>query len=308
MPSGLTVTSAIAPATFEPGNGSNGCATGKTRVFQDTGTINDTATVMTYTVTVDPTAAGGQQYKNTATSTGSTISNSVNDSNIERVITNTTDSTVTIPGQTVNKSVGKSTYTPGEDVSYTITSTLPANTNLWNSSIIDTLPNGLSTSVNNIAITCSNADTTTCDIPKGTTLPASGKNIGWLLGDMGTSTQIRTITIKFTSKLLTTETSNLAGTVKTNTANAKWNLTSKIDPTNASSSFDKTSNKATANFTVVAPLVTLSKTVADSTLAPGDSTYYTLTAQNSLIGNISTTYNSLPTSLKHRNSNKRFRR
>lgn len=280
VPSGTSVGPVIA------GDGSNGCASGYTRI---TWRINSLAggmnTALVYTAVVNTVPAGGDQYTNTATLSGSTLDDGKTDplapdNPLEQVLVTTANATVSVAGSTITKTAAQSTLTIGQVGSFTITVTLPKNTAFYDSAVLDTLPTGMSYVTGSATTTCTNADSTICSpaVP-GTELAPSGSTIGWLTSDFAPSDQVRTIRITY-SATMNDVGSNNAGNNRTNTARAVWNKTNGTDPGSAGDTWDATTTNATATVRVVEPGLTIAKSVNDTTVEPGQTFGYTLTVRN----------------------------
>ncbi|WP_166787244.1 MULTISPECIES: S-layer family protein [unclassified Cryobacterium] len=293
LPAGLTLTAFLSPAaspttTSVPGDGTNGCASGTTRlgwVLPGTGALLAPATtVLTYSARVAPNSAGLVTYTNTASVTGSTLSsNGANNAAVERVVSAAASAVVTVEGATTVKTATPNAVAVGGAVAYTITVTLPKNVNFYNASIIDTLPAGVTANAGSATVTCRTATAVDCiaTLPKGPgfTLAPSGQKIGWLLGDVVAATEDRTVTVSVTGTV-TTAPANTAGTLLTNTAAPRWNDTAKSDPANAAAGFDRTGPAGSAGVTVLEPVLRIAKTVSNATPEPGQAFTYTVTATN----------------------------
>jgi uncharacterized repeat protein (TIGR01451 family)/fimbrial isopeptide formation D2 family protein/LPXTG-motif cell wall-anchored protein len=306
VPAGLQVDTLDAPATQDPGDGDNGCATGETTITWPIETLagGDSAPVH-YTVTIDPDAAGGAAYANTATLTGSTLHDAGNDATVEGVLTTDDTVTLTVPSATVTKTIADDTLVVGEYADYTATVTLPASINFYDTRVIDTLPDGLKAStLSTTGVTCVDSDAATCSVEAsagtpGTNLAADGQTVGWLLGDLAASTKVRTVTIEFRAKVddncttADTEKCNTIGKSRSNSADVRWNITatSDTDPTTVSDPAGKTSTSGPAVFTVLEPKTAITKSVSNGSPAPGQTFTYTITASNPGGSNVSDAYN-----------------
>ena len=306
VPAGLQVGTLDAPATQEPGDGDNGCATGQTTITWPIGTLagGESASVQyTYTVTIDPDAAGGAAYTNTVTLTGSTLDDAGNDSAVEGVLTTDDTVTLTVPSATVTKTIADSTLVVGEYADYTATVTLPASINFYDARVIDALPDGLDVAtLSTTDVTCVDSDDVACSVEAaagtpGTNLTASGQTVGWLLGDLASSPKVRTVTIKFRAKVddncttAATAECNTIGKTRSNTADVRWNITDGTDPKTVSDPSGKTSTSTPAVYTILEPKTAITKSVSDANPAPGDTFRYTVTVSNPGGSNVSDAYN-----------------
>lgn len=306
VPDGLNFVAFVAgfpgTATAIPGNGTNGCLTGATRIAWNAGDVTTPGKALSYTATVAPASAGGTTYTNTATLTGSTLNDNKADPQApdnpnERVYTRTSSQTMTVEGAAVTKSADPTARTIGERGSWTVTATIPANVNFYDSAVIDQLPQGVDpASLTTTSVTCTYPGGATCTIPGGgvplTPAPGPGTatRVGWLLGDLGSDAQIRTITVTYTAAV-----ADLAGIdrgdVLTNTARLGWNGTNGPDPTSAGATFNRNSSNATSNVTVIEPVLSVDKTVNDATPAPGAEFTYSVVVSNLAGPNTSPAFN-----------------
>lgn len=306
VPAGLVVTGygTTSPEAYPteaaaPGDGTNGCAAGTTRLAWNVGQLAGGASaVLPYTVTVAPTAVGGDTYTNSATLTGGTLqTGSPTPDPTERTYTRTAAVDSVVVGGTVIKVIkpgGTTTPTIGEWVTYRVTATVPADVTLYQASVIDTLPRGLdpaSVVLEGGTIAC----TPSCTVGSTPLTPAtsgSSTRIGWSLGTLAPSAEVRTLTVEYSAKVADLSGPfPVAGTSLTNAAVISWNLTDKAVPTSAGDAFDRTSTAGSATVTVTEPAVTIAKAVSpNATPAPGEVFTYTVTATNSSATNVSTAF------------------
>ena len=128
-----------------PGDGTNGCETGGTLLTWtlDTAVDGGASEFLRYTATVEDVAAGGVTYTNRANLTASTIADSQNDSDTERVFTDSALSRVGVGVPSVSKTASPETVTFGERATFTVViGVFPKEINFFDSSIIDVLPDG----------------------------------------------------------------------------------------------------------------------------------------------------------------------
>ena len=300
LPSGLDFTAFLtAPAGTATqqaaGTGivGNGCAVGTTKLtwtLPGTGALLAPAqATITFSATVSPASAGLVTYSNTATVTGSTLSNGVNDATVEKVVAATSNAaTVSVLGATTTKTVAKPTATIGENVDYTITVSIPKNVNFYNAAIIDTLPAGISADAASAIVTCSTNGVPGClpAITGAALTPAPGL-IGWNLGNLAAQPEARTITITLSGIVERTDASNTAGTVRTNQAHLAWNTSDKGNATNANDTFNENGAKGAAAVTLLEPSLSISKSVSNTTPEPGESFTYTVKVTNANTANTS---------------------
>lgn len=308
VPAGLTFGAYGSPSQGSTvadvaGSGANGCAVGTRRLQWDVGTVLTGPTTLTYTATVDPASAGLTSYLNNATLTGSTLADGVNDasaSTIERVVTATVNDTLTVQSAAVTKAVTPTEPTVGQRVTYTVTASLPASVNFYDAALIDALPAGIdATSVVRTSFTCTSsagnclgslpgggAALTNAAGPAGTTLQ------GWLLGDVLSVPQVRTVTATYTAVVADVP-ANVRGATLTNTATVRWDSADGTDPTSAGTAFVRTSPGATSSVVVQEPLLTVAKSVNDTTPEPGQDFTYTVTVSNSAAANVSAAFDAV---------------
>lgn len=278
LPGGVTTLPA------EAGTGTNGCATGYTRLSWNIGALAGGATTtLTYTATMSANPAAQQGYKNTATLTGSTLNDGKTDptapnNSDERTYSVAASVTVTAAGiVSITKTTDPANLAPGQTASYHLRVALYGGLAYYSAAVIDTLPSGM-TYMSTGATSITYGDGT----PTGLTLTpmtASGQNIGWSIGDVPVDANPRYINIDYTARMNPT-TANMAGVTRTNTAKLSWMLTSKAMPGNAGGTWDTSSSTASVTNTVYEPAMKVAKTVDDATVEPGQTFTYTVTASN----------------------------
>ncbi|HYN30910.1 MAG TPA: hypothetical protein VES95_13735 [Dermatophilaceae bacterium] len=285
-----------------PGDGTNGCATGTTRLVWSLGDVAPGAAVTrTYTVRVPVGTVGGQTYRNTARLTGSTLDDgstdplaTLNPDERGYAVTDSNDLTV-IGAAVVTKTVDPDRATIGQRVTFTVTDVIPANITLYDSALIDRAPPGI-TGLRLESISCSTIgrDTPCGFLASGTQLtpvpqPDGSTLTGYGLGDIPASPDRRAVVLTYSGVVADTAV-NTAGRVARNVALPKWNLTDGRTPTRADDAFDRSGDSASAALTVVEPSLTIAKAVSDPAPGPGDLFTYTLTVTNSNAANASTAY------------------
>ena len=292
VPSGMTVTDA-GTATSGPSTGSDGCASGQTRLRWGGIDLDPGESVtLTYTAEVDPTAISLASYTNTATLTGSSLDNGANDSTLERVLTATASDTVQIAPATVTKTVDQPTATIGERRTFTATFTVPNNVNFYDAIVTDLLPAGLDPNTLRVeSISCEFEGGGACPVSPSPLPRAAGPDggtyVGFNFGDITSSPQVRIFTAKY-SVVVADIGSNAAGVSLTNAARAQWNLVdSAPDATDASSKLQVSSNTATATVVVTEPHLAIDKTVSNPRPTPGDTFTYTIDVTNPAGANVS---------------------
>ncbi len=307
LPAGLTFTgygtlSQGSTVPAEPGNGSNGCPTGFTRLAWNVGDLPGGASAtLAYTASVDLTSTGKQQYTNQAAVSGNDLAGArtapTDPGNpAGRLYQGPASSTVTVAGATVTKSVDPKAATIGQTVTYTVTAALPANVAFYNLALVDVVPAGLDgASVQRVGpITCTNADGTGCPLtfatPLGGVALSGGRTqVGWLLGDAAASGQARTVTLTYSVKVADVAAAK-RGAVLNNSVTVKWDNTAGIPPTSAGAPFTQTSNSTVAGLSVQEPLLAIVKAVEVPAPQPGQRFTYRLTVSNSPASNVSPAY------------------
>lgn len=293
LPAGVTTQAPTA------GTGSNGCASGTTLLAWSVGTLDPGTTLtLTNTATVDPDAAGQQSLTNVAALTGDSLAGPRTGptdpgATDGRLSSTGAQSTVTIAGATLTKSVSPGSATVGQGVTYTVTGTLPAGVTFYDLSLVDTVPAGLR-AIALTGVTCTNADNTACGLTSATPLtPAasgSATRVGWLLGDAASSTQRRTVVLTYTATVADVPAASRTTPPLTNAAHLSWDTTASTPPTSAGATYDQSSPDATAALTVTEPLVSVAKAVTRTNPAPGDTVGYTVTVSTSGAGRVSPAY------------------
>lgn len=244
--------------------------------------------VLKYTARLSPDAAGSSSYANTATVTGSTLANGVNDEAVEKVVTATDTAVVNVAPAVVDKTVAPESAPIGDEVTYTVAVTLPANVNFFRPTIVDVLPAGVTLVPDSTTFSCVVADGATCAEPTGLTGPTtSGQTVTWAMGaKIPALTQERVVTLTYRATL-TNSTSTPVPAKATNTAQMKWFTDATIPGTEVGS------NEDTAVVTVLRPTLSIVKKVngLDAvTVDPGSPLTYTLKVTNA---------NTLTTSAAH---------
>ncbi|WP_286346150.1 beta strand repeat-containing protein [Frondihabitans sucicola] len=311
LPVGLTyqsfnsTTSGVALASNSPGDQttpvigtSELCPTGTTRLVFSIGTLAPGATTLVNVIaTVDSTAVSSDTYTNNAKVVTSTLPNGVRDSTVEGVEATAAQATVTVVAPTVNKTVSAPKVAAGGTVSYTVESSVPANVTLFDPTLTDQLPAGMSLSG---TATCTLDGTPIACAPLTTTTAANRTTIGWTFPRITAGTAIRKLTVTFAVQLSTTV-STARGTALSNTALLKWNSSEKGAPTSVTATFDRSVPSNSASTTVTTPAVTVAKTVTPpggtasgaAMAKPGDVFTYAVTATNAANANASAAFDTV---------------
>ncbi len=306
LPTGLAFGAFVTPfpgtATAVAGNGSNGCAVGETALAWNVGDVTTTNQLLSYTATTSPASAGRTTYRNTATLTGSSLQDGkagpqAADNPVERVLLTSVFDTMTVQGATVTKSANPTARTIGQSGSWTVTAAIPADVNFYDSALIDELPAGVDpATVTSTPVTCTYPGGASCVLPGGGVVltqaagPLTATRIGWRLGDLGADTQVRTIAVTYTSVVRDLASLHRSDTL-VNLARVSWNAADGTDPVSAGATFNQSSLNAPATITVLEPVLSIDKTVNDTTPAPGDVVTYSVLVSNLVGPNTSAAYN-----------------
>ena len=299
VPVGLQNVTLVAPSApsigplVGPAAEAEGCAPGETYIAFGLGTVapgNGGVATRQYTAVVSTSSVGGQQYRNTATLTGSSLDdgNTVpgDDNPIERVYSDTDTETITVAGVAALKTVDPGVARIGERVDFTVRLVVPQNTNFYQAAILDRLPTGLTDPVF-VSSSCTNvSDNSPCALV-ATALgpvvdPGGGANLYALyFGDVLSAPSARVVTITYSVRVDDIA-SNNDGVDLTNTAQARWDTVDRPD-TDVTTPLYPWENSGVANsatVTVIEPDVTVAKLASDDTPQPGEVFTYTLTIRN----------------------------
>lgn len=260
-----------------------------TRIVWDVGALlsgSGNSETLEYTATVSPASAGLAVYANPATITGYSLDEAVD--RAEQSVTAT--ETITVLGASLSKDVDFPTGTIGEERDYTISVTLPADVNFYDTALIDAIPAGMA--ISGVSLACAYGLGGNClgDLPGGgVALTPSGTNQGWWLGDILSNPDTRTITLTYTGTVLDVV-GNINGTALVDTADLRWSTTDLIvgPPADASYTPDVGTLPDDATVTVVEPDVAIAKLVngvesdafSPVGVAPGETFDYAVTATN----------------------------
>jgi|GEM_PF-2193084 len=178
--------------------------------------------VLSYTVEIDPAAGGGVRYDNTATVTGYSVPDDrtdPTDPDPRRRHQRTATEQITAISPTIVKTVDggpSATAVVGEIVDYEVVVTIPADINLYDTTIVDAVPTGIA--ISDVEIEYGPTWVT----PPGATPSVSGQTITLDLGDVASAAVVRTVTITYRGTVEDVAgTSN--GTSLENTATLAWN-------------------------------------------------------------------------------------
>jgi uncharacterized repeat protein (TIGR01451 family)/fimbrial isopeptide formation D2 family protein len=256
-----------------------------TRIVWDVGALLSGSAnyqTLTFDATVSPASAGFATYTNTAVLTGYSLDDPTAD---RATYTSSGSRDVTVLGAGLVKDVDAPTATIGEQRDFTVSVTLPADVNFYDTALIDVIPSEISTF--NASITCTYGGGGSClgDLPGGgVALTTSGTTHGWWLGDIFSNSDTRTITLTYSGTVLNVA-ANTTGHDITDTADLRWATADTIvgPPASAAYTPGETSGTDDATVTVAQPNLTVVKHVngldAD-TVAPGEDFTYSVTVTN----------------------------
>ncbi|GEL94114.1 DUF11 domain-containing protein [Cellulomonas composti] len=286
VPPGLTVVASSLPAeaTLGTSAGTPTCPAGRTTITWAAGSVTATTSagtrVLTYQATVDPTAGSGVGYTNRADLTGSTLNNGGNGIANERSLTANDSATVSVVRPAGSKLADRETAVPGDVITWTVNATIPANANFYDLALLDTVPAGLDPAVGTATLTCTGATgwQAVCDAATFDTQGTGPTKVAWLFGDVAASTSVRYVTLTYTSTVAPAGVLD-AGESATNSASLGWFTTAASRTVGAATTFESTNALGTDTVVIHEPVVTVGKSVSDSTVEPGQVVTYTVTAQ-----------------------------
>ena len=262
----------------------DGCAVGTTRIGWHVGDLaGGVSASLFYTAVIDPAAAAGQRYPNTAKLTAASIpgvrptpSSPLPDG--ARGYTATDSQTVRVTVPALTKTATPDHANVGSRITFTVTAQDPADVNLYHAVVRDLLPAGFdATTLIPISVTCAQTPGT-CTVPSDppTTAPSgTGTLLTWDLGDLPAQTPIRTVTITY-SAVVADVPAVKRGTPIVNGASVAWNST----PGGGVPPFDLADIAASATVTATEPVPHLAKSVSNTTPEPGQVFNYTLKFTN----------------------------
>ncbi len=309
VPVGMTPVDAggvpLANGAVVPGTGGSIWDAGTRTITSPPVDINPGASVVwTYKATIDKPAIAGDELVNTAEATTTSIGGSDPNERTASSSTNngyvaSSDSTVTIKGATVVKSVDPDWATIGTPLTYTVDLTIPKDLAMFNLTAVDTLPDSLDfdgyTSATCVS-GCPASPAPTVQTYNPVVTPTS-TTIAWDLGNITPGTTDRVIRFVFEAHVRDTYRSSgdkvEAGDSIVNVVRAQSNVSDKFtfDPNNlpAVNTFDWVSPEAKATTPVREPNITLDKRVKVNSGAfvngpvqsqPGDTLTYSVAVKN----------------------------
>lgn len=293
IPVGLTPT----PGTYGTGVWDSGA---RTITWTRTSLAQNGTFDLTYDVTVDDPAVAGATFTNTVALTGSSLAGSVagertSTSPITDGYKDGTFDVVKLGGATLTKSVTPTTRTIGDTATYTVDVVFPSGIKFYDTTVIDTLPDGMAYGSTTSA-TCIDGCTGTVDASNLPSVNNAGgtTTLGWFVGDLDSQSTPRTFRFVYTARVkkqLNGSVNVKAGDTLTNTATAYYNGSNLITGTPATiplpTTFSDKTDPDTATVTVAEPKITIDKDVSDDAddddrrpTQPGDDYTYTLKVKN----------------------------
>ncbi|CAN7184878.1 hypothetical protein LJR045_000434 [Microbacterium sp. LjRoot45] len=280
------------------GDGTNGCAVGRTKyTWTLAAALTPGSVDIVYSARVPSPIVASSTFVNTATISGTTMSGTVAG---ERTITPASANrtvTAAVPPVTKVKTSPTGSAVAGEPVTWRVTVTVPAGVNFYQARILDTLgaPLGIAADAT-YELSCGADWTGPC--PTATRLPSPAGNtqvLGVYLDDIAAAPAARTLTLDVTSTVPTTIATSVLSAQ--NQARITWDATDGTAPTTAVPG-TATSATATATVQIRQPRVSVSKSVSDAgtpkaqgeiftysatITASGDTTLHGKTAHNLVV-------------------------
>lgn len=188
------------------------------------------------------------------------------------------EDTIRLGGASVTKAVTPGEATPGESLSYTLKVTIPANVELFETTVVDRLPAGVEFDGYGTE-TCLSGCPLANPVQRYDFAPQGDGSalIAWDLGDIPALSQPQEIELTYDAYLRASERVSgddvLAGDTEANTVTVSSNLTHKgglFDPAKIPEEFDETSPEAEASVDVVEPELTLDKRIKVGSGSFGD--------------------------------------
>ena len=213
-----------------------------------------------YEVEIDPAAGGGVRYDNTARITGYSVPDDRTDPgqpDPRRSYTRTSTERITAISPTIVKAVDGAASTNavvGEIVDYSVLVTVPADINLYDTTVVDVVPAGIVISSVDVAYGGPWAPTPTA------TPSVTDQTITLDLGDVTSATAPRTVTITYRGTVTAASTASNGATFE-NTASLSWNGVNDDATTRTPIDDD-------ATVTVREPNLTITKRVDHSDTTP----------------------------------------
>lgn len=250
---------------------------------------------LTYRVKVETTPVAGATYTNTAGAEASSLLGPVTGERTSGSSASTAGDyhataqdvlRVVLPS--ISKTVGPDPVTIGSEVTWHVTVTVPAHLQVYDATVVDTVPDGLDVDSygSTTCPSCPGGDPTIAPLPvvNGS---AGSRVAAWYLGDLAPSAQVRTYDLVLVGHVRDTYRAGgadvLGGAALTNSATIGTNRHDVVttNPTTVPGSFEDTVGPATAVTHVLEPHLTIDKAVNDGpTVKPGQPLTYTITVTN----------------------------
>ena len=292
LPEGITPTSISDGGVFTPdgipGNDVLGTIRWTIPSIDPATTVN-----RTYDVTIDdPVVVSTSFTNNAAVSATSMAGTPPGERTSGAGYADTATDTLNTPLMSITKSVDPATATIGDTLTYELEVTIPASTIVYDTTVLDLLPAGVSFD-GITGSSCASAGGGACDSDITVTqIGAAGtQTAAFFLGDISVPAangQDRIITITYDAHLLD---SGSSGDTRINSANAYGNQTDTVTGTPGlplvPGDFDVAADPATATVTIVEPTLTIDKDVSGQVgdsdarrAVPGDFLTYTIVVEN----------------------------
>ena len=265
LPPGLTT---VAPTAIS-GGGTYDDSAGQTITWTIVSLAPGAFVDLTYTITVSDDVTAGSDYVNEVDVDLSSMPSDLpgDPPAGEREYTAKTDDTVTAVGAALEKTVDPASRTIGQTSTYTIDVDIPANTRLYDATVVDELPDGLRFDGYG---TCT-GDADICagltELTAAADTPAAGQTrIAWYLGDLAPAPALREISLTYEVEVAATDEAGdvVAGDDLDNVAALAWNGTdgATVDDPPAVADFDRATDTATATVAVTEPSLSIDKDVS----------------------------------------------
>jgi uncharacterized repeat protein (TIGR01451 family)/fimbrial isopeptide formation D2 family protein len=249
---------------------------------------------LTYTVQVEDPAVGGTTYTNTVkantTSLGSDttgVRSSTSTSTTAPDYTASANKMISVVLPTITKDVTPTEATIGDNVTWTVKVKVPANVRYWDTTVVDTVPDGLAVDSYG-AITCTagcpGSDPTVSTFP--VTASGATQQAAWFLGDLTPAAQQRTYELVLNGHVLSTKRAGGSVTAPvsfTNQARVRTNRTDTVPaaPASVPASYSDTVGPASAATAVKEPKLTIAKSADKGPYVEGkDTVTYTVKVTN----------------------------
>ncbi len=301
VPAGMTPVDGggtpVPDAGTVPPNGGTWDVGARTITWTLAALANDGTATFEYDVRVDDPVVSSAVFTNTALVTGSSMEDSPSGERTGGTgYSDTADDTVTAVLISNAKSVTPSAGTIGDDLSYTLTVTIPAGIEAFYGTVIDVLPDGIDFD-GYAAASCTSGcppSVTVSPLP-AVANPDGSTSLGWFFGDVAAHTAPRTLTLTFDAHIddqYEPEATPVSdGHTLTNRVTSYWDLSDEGNPPPVSipdpGDFDSASDEATAAVDVDEPNLGLDKDVSGDgddddvrNAEAGDSFTYSITVEN----------------------------